>query len=156
MARVLLVSNLCPTRKRGGTLGSPREIGSATRRRKTGGEQVPCNGHLRHLENNVAPMADDLRAVLDQLFLERRQRPLLDRFRRGQDPLEIAEIIGGCVELKTHGVGGEGSRHLRQRTRARSREGTGSGLPSHGGKSRWDARPIMSENSRGHPKINVG
>jgi hypothetical protein len=32
----------------------------------------------------VAAVADDLRADLDQLFLQARQRPILDRLWRGQ------------------------------------------------------------------------
>ena len=37
------------------------------------GEQVPGNGDLRHLERNVAPVANDLAADLGQPVSERRQ-----------------------------------------------------------------------------------
>ena len=43
---------------------------------------------------DIAPMADDLRADLDELLLQTRQRPILDRLRRRQSAQEIAEIIG--------------------------------------------------------------
>ncbi len=52
-------------------------------------------------------MANDLRADLDQLLLEARQRPALDRFGRRQRAQEVAEIIGEGMELKADGVGGE-------------------------------------------------
>jgi hypothetical protein len=39
-------------------------------------------------------VADDLSADLDQLFLEARQRPVLDRLGRRQRAQEIAEIVG--------------------------------------------------------------
>jgi hypothetical protein len=72
-------------------------------------EQVPWNRYLRHLEDRIAAMADDLRADLDQLLLERRQRAVLDQLGRRHRPQKIAEIIGERVKLKTHGVGGEGA-----------------------------------------------
>jgi len=56
------------------------------------GEQVLRNGHLRHLEDDVAGVAHDLRADLDQLLLERRQRPVLHGFQRRQSPQEVAEV----------------------------------------------------------------
>ena len=37
--------------------------------RDVGGEEVFRNGDLGHLERDIAPMADDLRADLDQLLL---------------------------------------------------------------------------------------
>jgi hypothetical protein len=54
-------------------------------------------------------MADDLRADLDQLLLEAGERPRLCCFRHRQRPHEIPEIIGQHMELKTHGIGGEGT-----------------------------------------------
>ena len=45
-------------------------------------------------------MADDLRADLDQLLLQARQRPLLDWFGRRQRAQEIAEIVGQRMKLK--------------------------------------------------------
>jgi hypothetical protein len=64
-------------------------------------------GDLRHLERDVAGVSDDPRADLDQLFLEGRQRPVLDRHRRRQRAQEVAEVRGEGVKLKVHGVGGE-------------------------------------------------
>ena len=52
-------------------------------------------------------MADDLRADLDQLFLEARQRPILDRLGRGEGAQKITEIVGERVKLKADRVGGE-------------------------------------------------
>ncbi len=52
-------------------------------------------------------MTDDLRADLDQLFLEARERPVFDRLGRGEGAQEVAEIIGERVKLETDGVGGE-------------------------------------------------
>jgi hypothetical protein len=54
------------------------------------GEQISRNGDLGHLEGDVAAMPDDLRADLDELLLESRQRPALDRLGRRQCPQEIA------------------------------------------------------------------
>ena len=34
------------------------------------GEQVSWNGDLGHLEGDITPVADDLRADLDQLFFQ--------------------------------------------------------------------------------------
>ena len=48
------------------------------------GEQGSWNGLLRHLEGTVAAIVDDLRISLVQLFVERRERPVLDRIRRRQ------------------------------------------------------------------------
>ena len=42
-------------------------------------------------------MAHDLRADLDQLFLQARQRPVFDRLRRRQRAQEIAEIINPSI-----------------------------------------------------------
>jgi hypothetical protein len=44
-------------------------------------------------------MADDLRADLDELLLQTRQRPILDRLRRRQSAQEIAEIVGQRMKL---------------------------------------------------------
>jgi hypothetical protein len=56
-------------------------------------EHLPWDGDLRHLEGDVAAVANDLRAELDQLFLKARQRPVLNRFWCRQ-PQEIAEVVG--------------------------------------------------------------
>ena len=50
---------------------------------------------------------DDLRADLDQLLLEARQRPIFDRLGRRQRAQEVAEIVGECMKLEPHRVGGE-------------------------------------------------
>ena len=65
------------------------------------------NGDLGHLERDVAAVADDLRADLDQLFLQARQRPVLDRLGRRQRAQKIPEIVGEGMKLKPDGVGGE-------------------------------------------------
>jgi len=52
-------------------------------------------------------VANDLRADLDELFLQACQRPILDRLRRRQRAQEVAEIVSERVKLKTDGVGGE-------------------------------------------------
>ena len=82
------------------------------------GEQISRNGDLGHLERDIAPMADDLRADLDELLLQTRQRPIFDRLRRRQSAQEIAEIVGQRMKLETDGVRGES-------TPDRSREGPG-------------------------------
>ena len=71
------------------------------------GEQHPRHGDLGHLEGDIAAVADDLRADLDQLLLQAGQRPVLDRLGRRQRAQEVAEIVGERMKLKPHGVGGE-------------------------------------------------
>ena len=73
------------------------------------GEQHSWHRDLGHLESNIAAVVDDLRTDLDQLFLEAGQRPRLCCFRHRQRPHEVPEVIGQRMELKTLGVGGEGS-----------------------------------------------
>ena len=68
---------------------------------------MPCDSDLGHLEDNIAAMAHHLRADFDQLFLQTRQRPVLDRLRRRQRAQEIAEVIGERMKLQPHRVGGE-------------------------------------------------
>ena len=68
-------------------------------------EHLPWN--LGHLEDEIATVADDLRADLDQLLLQARQRPVLDRFGRRQRAQEIAEIVSQRMKLEPDGVGGE-------------------------------------------------
>jgi hypothetical protein len=72
-------------------------------------EHLSRHRDLSHLEGDVTAMADDLRADLDQLLLEAGERPRLCCFRHRQRPHEIPEIIGQHMELKTHGIGGEGT-----------------------------------------------
>jgi hypothetical protein len=62
---------------------------------------------LSHLERDIAAVADNLRADLDQLFLEARQRPIFDRLGRRQRSQEVAEIVGEGMKLKANSVGGE-------------------------------------------------
>ena len=57
------------------------------------------NRDFGHLKRDIAAMADDLRADLDQLFLQARQRPLLDRLWRRQRAQKIAEIVGQRMKL---------------------------------------------------------
>src|SRR6266446_7859133 len=58
---------------------------------------------------NIAAVAHHLRADLDQLFLQTRQRPILDRLRRRQRTQEIAEVVGERMKLEPHRIGGERS-----------------------------------------------
>jgi hypothetical protein len=64
-------------------------------------------GDLGHLECDMAAVAHDFRADLDQLFLEARQRPILHGLGRGKGAQEVAEIVGERMKLKADGVGGE-------------------------------------------------
>jgi hypothetical protein len=48
------------------------------------GEQVSGNGDLSNLERDVAAVANNLRANLDEFLLEARQRPVFDRLWRRQ------------------------------------------------------------------------
>jgi hypothetical protein len=52
-------------------------------------------------------VAHHLRADLDQLLLQARQRPILDRFRRCEGVQEIAEIVGERMKLEPNGNGSE-------------------------------------------------
>jgi hypothetical protein len=54
-------------------------------------------------------MAHDLRANLDQLLLEARQRPVFDRLGRRERAEEVAEIVGKRVKLNADSVRGEGA-----------------------------------------------
>src|SRR5262249_41468845 len=72
-------------------------------------EHLPWDGDLGHLEDNIAAVAHYLRADLDQLVLQTRQRPVLDRLRRRQRAQEIAEIVGERMKLEPHRVGGKRS-----------------------------------------------
>src|SRR5215471_21820240 len=72
-------------------------------------EHLPWDGDLGHLEGDIAAVAHYLRADLDQLVLQGRQRPVLDRLRRRQRAQEIAEVVGERMKLEPHRVGGERS-----------------------------------------------
>ena len=52
-------------------------------------------------------MANDLRAYPDELLLQARQRPVVDRPGRRQCSYEIAEVVGERVKVKADDVGGE-------------------------------------------------
>jgi hypothetical protein len=68
------------------------------------GEQRPWHRHLGQLEDDVAAVAYDPGADLDQLLAQRRERPVLDIRGQGQRTQEIREIVGKGVKLEPHGV----------------------------------------------------
>src|SRR5664279_6634716 len=70
-------------------------------------EHLPWDGDLGHLEDDIASVTHHLRADLDQLLLQARQRPVLDRLRCCERPQEIAEIVGERMKLEPPGVRGE-------------------------------------------------
>ena len=70
-------------------------------------EHLPWDSDLGHLEDDVTAVAHDLRADLDQLLLQARQRPVLDRLRCCERAQEIAEIVGERMKLKPDGVRSE-------------------------------------------------
>ena len=72
-------------------------------------EHLPRHRDLGHLECDVAAVAHDLGADLNQLLAQAGQRPRLRRLRNRQRPHEIAEIVGQGMKLKANRVGGEGS-----------------------------------------------
>ena len=63
------------------------------------------NRNFRHLEGDIAAVADNFGADLDQLLLQAGQRPVLDRFGCRQGAQEVAEIVGEGVKLKPDRVG---------------------------------------------------
>jgi len=69
------------------------------------GEQHSRNGDLGHLEGDIAAVADELGADLDQFLPEAGQRPLLDWLGCRQRAEEVAEIVSECVKLKPDRVG---------------------------------------------------
>ena len=70
-------------------------------------EHLSRHGDLRHLEGHVAPVDDELRADLHELFPQAGQRPFLDAVRQRQRPQEVCKIVRERVKLKPDGVGGE-------------------------------------------------
>src|SRR5258708_12250699 len=72
-------------------------------------EHLLRDGDLGHLEDDIAAVARHLRADLDQLVLQGRQRPVLDRLRRRQRAQEIAEVVGERMKLEPHRLVGEPS-----------------------------------------------
>src|SRR3954447_22786261 len=67
-------------------------------------EHLPRYRDFGKLECDVAVMADDLRADLDQLLLEAGQRPRLCCLWHRQCAHEITQIVGQGMKLKTHGI----------------------------------------------------
>ena len=70
------------------------------------GEELARYEDLGHLERDIARMADNLRADLDQLFTQRRHQPVADRLRRRQRAQEVAKVVGERLKLKANRVGG--------------------------------------------------
>jgi hypothetical protein len=52
------------------------------------------------MEGDVAAMADDLRADLDQLLAQTGQRPRVSRPRHRQRPHKVAEVEGQYVPMR--------------------------------------------------------
>ena len=71
------------------------------------GEQVLGNGDLGHLEGDIAPVAHDLAADLDEPVSERHQRPVPHGVGQRQSAQEVTEVVGECVQLQANGVVGE-------------------------------------------------
>ena len=57
-------------------------------------EHLPCDGDLGHLEDDIASVAHDFRADLDQLLLQPRERPVLDRLWCCKRAEKVAKIVG--------------------------------------------------------------
>jgi hypothetical protein len=79
-----------------------------TDQRQDVGEHPPRHRNLGHLEEHVSATTD-FHSDLDQLFHEAGQRPRRCRLGHCQCAHEIAEIVREGMELKAHGVGGEGT-----------------------------------------------
>ena len=62
-------------------------------------EQSSLDGDLRHLERDVATMADNFGPDLDLLLAQSGQRPVLDLLRQGQCTQEVAEIVSERLHL---------------------------------------------------------
>ena len=61
------------------------------------------------MEGEVAAVADDLGADLDQLLAQAGQRPRLRRLGHRQRSHEVAEVVSEHMKLKADGIGGEGT-----------------------------------------------
>src|SRR5262245_42064092 len=69
-------------------------------------EHLSWDGDLRHLEDDIASVAHHLRADLEQLLLQARQRQVLDSAPVLQACGESCqEIVGERMKLEPHGVG---------------------------------------------------
>jgi hypothetical protein len=84
-------------------LGLSRSI-----RRRISVNSVLGTAHLGQLEHDVAAVAHDPGANLDQLLAERRQRPVLDLLGQGQGAHEVGRLVGQRVQLEPHRVVPEG------------------------------------------------
>ena len=62
---------------------------------------------LRQLQDEVAGMADEPPAGLEQPLLQARQRPALDGERQDQPTQEIAEVVGDNPEEQADLIGPE-------------------------------------------------
>jgi hypothetical protein len=63
------------------------------------GEEVSRNCDLRHLKRDIATVAHDLRADLDQLLFEAGQRPILDRFGRDDVRVDVINLMTRVDDL---------------------------------------------------------
>jgi hypothetical protein len=72
------------------------------------GEHLPWHRDFGHLEREIAAVAGDLGADLDELLAQAGQRPRLSRRGYRQCPHEVAKIVGQRMKLKADCVGGEG------------------------------------------------
>jgi hypothetical protein len=65
-------------------------------------EQASRDGNLAKLESYITAMADGLGSDLDQLFPQRRERPVFHLLWQRKRPHEVGEIMCQGVKLKTH------------------------------------------------------
>jgi hypothetical protein len=72
-------------------------------------EELSRDSDFSHLEGDIAAVAGDLHADLDQLLPQAGQRPVLDRFGCCEGAQEVAEIVGESMKLKSDSVGRERS-----------------------------------------------
>ena len=70
-------------------------------------EHLARHGDFGHLERDVAPVAHNLGADLDQVLPQTGQRPGLRRLGHRQRAHEVAEVISQRMQLETHGIGGD-------------------------------------------------
>ncbi len=65
-------------------------------------EQFPWHRDLLQLKSDIAAVARDLRANLDQLLAQGGQRPVAHSVRQGERAQEVAQVVRQGVQLKTH------------------------------------------------------
>ena len=63
-------------------------------------KQVPGHGDFGQLERDVPTVPGHLGPDLHQFLPQRGQRPVLDLFRQGQRPHEVAQIVGQGMKLQ--------------------------------------------------------